>query len=61
KDGITGFVVDGNDVEQIAERVTYLLKDKDLRIKMGQAGREWALEEWRWQRWSNEFNKALKI
>ena len=61
KDGITGFVVDGNDVEQIAERVTYLLKDKDLRTKMGRAGRESALEEWRWQRWSNEFNKALKI
>jgi phosphatidylinositol alpha-1,6-mannosyltransferase len=61
KDGVTGFVVDGNDIDQIAERIIHLLKDVDLRKKMGKAGREWAIEEWRWQRWSNEFNKALKI
>ena len=61
KDGITGFVVDGNDIAEIAERITHLLKDHQLRKSMGEAGREWALAEWRWQRWSSEFNKALKI
>lgn len=61
KDGITGYVVDGNDIEEIAERITRLLKDHQIRKSMGEAGREWALAEWRWQRWSSEFNKALKI
>ena len=61
KDGITGFVVDGNDIDAIAERIIDLLKDEQLRRTMGEAGRQWAVEEWRWQRWSDEFNAALKI
>jgi phosphatidylinositol alpha-1,6-mannosyltransferase len=61
KDGITGFVVDGNSIEEIAERTTQLLTDHPLRKAMGQAGREWAVAEWRWHRWSSEFNKALGI
>ena len=61
KDGVTGFVVDGNDIDQIADRIIHLLKDPQLRRRMGDAGRDWAVEEWRWQRWSREFNTALKI
>ena len=61
KDGVTGFVVDGNDINQIADRIIHLLKDPQLRRRMGDAGRDWAVEEWRWQRWSREFNTALKI
>ncbi|MEY2732418.1 MAG: hypothetical protein RLZZ523_289 [Actinomycetota bacterium] len=61
KDGITGFVVDGNNIEEIAKRTTELLRDHELRKAMGQAGREWAVAEWRWQRWSSEFNETLKI
>ena len=61
KDGITGFVVDGNDIEEIADRIIDLLRDQQLRDRMGESGRAWAVEEWRWQRWSAEFNKALKI
>ncbi|MFM8405414.1 MAG: glycosyltransferase family 4 protein [Actinomycetota bacterium] len=60
KDGITGFVVDGNDRVQIADRICTLLKDEALRRQMGEAGRAWALEEWQWQRWSQAFNRALK-
>jgi phosphatidylinositol alpha-1,6-mannosyltransferase len=61
KDGITGYVVDGNNIDEIAERTTELLRDHQLRKAMGQAGREWAVAEWRWQRWSSEFNETLKI
>ena len=61
KEGVTGFVVDGNNIEEISNRIVTLLKDQALRESMGAAGRAWAIEEWRWQRWSNEFNKALKI
>ena len=61
RDGETGFVVDGNDVNQIAARAITLLKDKSLRTEMGAKGRQWAIDEWRWQRWSSEFHKVLGI
>ena len=59
--GETGYVVDGNDVGEISERIIQLLEDKYLRESMGSAGRQWAVEEWGWQRWSEAFNRALKI
>ena len=59
--GETGYVVDGNDVSEISERIIQLLEDQYLRESMGSAGRQWAVEEWGWQRWSEAFNKALKI
>lgn len=61
KDGETGFVVDGNNIDEIAERIIQLLADHNLREAMGKAGRQWVLDEWRWDRWSREFNTALKI
>ena len=59
--GETGYVVDGNDVGEISERIIQLLEDNYLRESMGSAGRQWAVEEWGWQRWSEAFNRALKI
>ena len=61
KNGETGFVVDGNNIDEIAERIIQLLVDHDLREAMGKAGRQWVLDEWRWDRWSQKFNTALKI
>jgi phosphatidyl-myo-inositol dimannoside synthase len=59
--GVTGYVVDGNNIDEIASRAVELLQDKELREKMGDAGRKWVVEEWRWQIWSERFNNALKI
>jgi len=42
RDGETGFLVDPNNVEEIAERTIRLLEDRSLRERMGRAGREWA-------------------
>ena len=42
QDGASGFLVDPNDVEEIAGRILLLLEDPDLRRRMGAAGREWA-------------------
>src|SRR5207248_11117209 len=42
QDGVTGFLVDPNDVDEIAGRVTLLLENRGLRERMGSAGREWA-------------------
>ena len=60
KEGITGFVVDGNNLPEIADRIITLLKDDELRNQMGNAGRSWAMEEWQWTRWSQAFNQVLK-
>ena len=60
-DGVTGYVVDGNDLSAIAERAIELLQSPDTRREMGRAGRAWVIENWRWEIWSEKFNKALKI
>jgi glycosyltransferase involved in cell wall biosynthesis len=39
-DGITGFIVNPHDIEQLSERVLKLVEDRELRIAMGQAGRK---------------------
>ncbi|MFF8876347.1 glycosyltransferase family 4 protein [Streptomyces flaveolus] len=47
-DGETGWVVRGGDVAQTADRVTTLLADPELRRRMGERGRSWVEEKWRW-------------
>jgi phosphatidylinositol alpha-1,6-mannosyltransferase len=47
-EGETGYVVDGRDVAAIADRLTTLLRDRDLAAKMGAAGRAWVERQWRW-------------
>ncbi|MGW2231505.1 glycosyltransferase family 4 protein [Streptomyces formicae] len=47
-DGETGWVVRGGSPEEAADRITALLEDPELRQRMGQRGREWVEEKWRW-------------
>ncbi|MGX1561600.1 glycosyltransferase family 4 protein [Streptomyces sp. NPDC055506] len=47
-DGETGWVVRGGSAEQTAERVVTLLGDAELRRRMGERGRAWVEEKWRW-------------
>ena len=47
-DGETGWVVRGGSVEEAAERIVVLLGDAELRRRMGERGREWIEEKWRW-------------
>jgi len=58
-EGVTGFVVDGTNTEQIAKRAIQLLLDEKLRISMGSAGRAWIEKEWRWQIWASKFSDLL--
>ena len=58
-EGVTGFVVDGTNTEQIAKRAIELLLDEKLRISMGSAGRAWIQKEWRWQIWAGKFSELL--
>jgi len=45
-DKITGFLVDKNQPEQIAEKIKILFNDEELRRKMGEAGRKKFLEKY---------------
>ncbi|OEV01676.1 glycosyltransferase family 4 protein [Streptomyces oceani] len=46
-DGESGWVVRGAEPEQVADRVIALLRDRELRERMGQRGRAWVEREWR--------------
>jgi glycosyltransferase involved in cell wall biosynthesis len=39
-DGVTGFIVDKNSPEQIADKIEFLINNPEKRIEMGKAGRE---------------------
>ncbi|MFE9646607.1 glycosyltransferase family 4 protein [Streptomyces sp. NPDC006365] len=47
-DGETGWVVRGGSPEAAAERIVTLLGDAELRRRMGERGRQWVEETWRW-------------
>ncbi|MEU2222445.1 glycosyltransferase family 4 protein [Streptomyces sp. NPDC018347] len=47
-DGETGWVVRGGSVGETAERIVALLGDPGLRRRMGERGRRWVEERWRW-------------
>ena len=48
-DGETGFLVDGNNLSEIRDRLIELLTDQDLAKRMGSAGRNWVAQEWTWE------------
>jgi glycosyltransferase involved in cell wall biosynthesis len=50
KDGETGFIIDKNDPQQLAQVLLRLLEDDALRETMGRAGRERALVNFTWDR-----------
>ena len=47
-DGETGYLVDGTNTAEIAERIAYLFANPDVAKKMGEAGRNWVTQEWTW-------------
>lgn len=47
-DGVTGHVVDGRNVAHLRDTLAALLADPVRAKQMGQAGRAWVAEQWRW-------------
>jgi phosphatidylinositol alpha-1,6-mannosyltransferase len=47
-DGETGFVVDGRDLAQVAERISAVLTDPALAAGLGRRGRLWVEQQWSW-------------
>ena len=58
-EGVTGFCVDGTNVAEIASAVIDVCSDAERASNMGAAGRNWIVEQWRWDIWSKEFNALL--
>jgi phosphatidylinositol alpha-1,6-mannosyltransferase len=58
-EGVTGFCVDGSDTEHIASAVIKVCSNAERASEMGAAGRNWIVDQWRWDIWSKEFNALL--
>ena len=58
-EGVTGTVVDGEDSAAIAVAAINLLNDPERAAKMGQDGRDWIVQKWRWQIWAEKFEKLI--
>lgn len=59
--GETGLVVDGTQVDDVASAVVELLSDPMRSQRMGKRGREWIVQEWRWEIWASRFAQLLKV
>jgi phosphatidylinositol alpha-1,6-mannosyltransferase len=59
-DGKSGVVVNGTDITAIAKTVVKFLRDPEGSRQMGQFGRNWVVEKWRWEIWSQAFERLLK-
>jgi phosphatidylinositol alpha-1,6-mannosyltransferase len=60
-EGETGLVVDGTRKTDVAAAVVKLLLDPDRSKAMGIRGRQWIIQEWRWEIWSSRFAQLLKV
>ncbi|WP_326669603.1 glycosyltransferase family 4 protein [Streptomyces sp. NBC_01257] len=58
-DGETGWVVRGGSAEESAERIVALLGDPELRQRMGERGRAWVEEKWRWDLLAERLRELL--
>ena len=56
----TGLVVSGTDNKEIASAAVALLTNLEASQKMGTVGRQWIVDNWRWEIWSKAFEDLLK-
>jgi phosphatidyl-myo-inositol dimannoside synthase len=59
REGVTGHVVDGTSVSQVADRVGALLADPVAAAAMGDAGRAWVKSQWRWDTLASRLGTLL--
>jgi phosphatidyl-myo-inositol dimannoside synthase len=59
REGETGFVVGGRDLDAIADQVARLLEDPALASSIGAAGRAWVEAEWRWETQADRMRAIL--
>jgi phosphatidylinositol alpha-1,6-mannosyltransferase len=61
RDGLTGSVVDGNNVAAIAAQAAQLLEDTAAAKSMGTAGREWVEQVWQWDLIADRLAAMLEL
>jgi len=58
-EGETGLAVDGTSSKAVAEAAITLLSNPERARQMGARGRQWIIDEWRWEIWSKKFEELL--
>jgi phosphatidylinositol alpha-1,6-mannosyltransferase len=58
-EGETGYAVDGTSSHDVAEAAIRLLHNPQLAAEMGARGRQWIIDEWRWELWAARFAALL--
>ena len=48
-DGKSGFLIDPSDVEEVKKKLILLIRDKKLRVKMGEYGKQYAIKNHLWK------------
>ena len=60
EDGVNGYLVAPRDIETLSSRILHLLQCEDEAIRMGKAGREKMLREYRWEVMVDSYDKLIK-
>lgn len=60
-ESVTGYAVDGTSTVEISSAIIKVLKDPQAAALMGERGREWINDQWRWEIWSKKFNSLLAV
>ena len=58
--GKTGLVVDGTNEQEIAAAAIEMLSNSTASQLMGITGRQWIIDNWRWEIWSKDFEDLLQ-
>jgi phosphatidyl-myo-inositol dimannoside synthase len=58
-EGETGYAVDGTSAHEVADAAIRLLSNPETAGKMGARGRQWIIDEWRWEIWARKFAALL--
>lgn len=53
EDGVSGFLVNPENINEVVEKIDYLIKNPKMRKKMGKAGRKKILEFYNWEKVTN--------
>jgi glycosyltransferase involved in cell wall biosynthesis len=59
-DGQTGYIVPRNNPQAAAEKIVNLINDKNARVAMGRAGREFVLKTYEWKENADRMEKLYK-
>ena len=57
--GVTGFIISPGDRQELLEKVTVLIEDEELRLKMGIEGRKRFQEHYTTQRWALDMDRVI--